>query len=215
MVLRVILADDHRLMREGLRGLLSKQADIDVVAEAVDGRTTLKLVKEFLPDVVIMDIAMPDLNGIEATRQITATFPNVKVIGLSMYSDRRFVSGMLSGGASGYLLKDCAFEELVNAIHTVMGHHIYLSPSIVDVMVKSYAEHLLKTEPSSFSILTSREREILQLIAEGKTTKGIANHLTVSIKTVETHRQQIMRKLNINSLADLIKYAIREGLTSL
>ena len=215
MSIRVFLADDHKIIREGLRTLLEKQPDIEVVGEAENGRKTVQLVQELLPNVVIMDIAMPDLNGIEATRQIIANTPGVKVIALSMHSDRRFIVGMLNIGASGYLLKDCAFEELINAIRAVVANRIFLSPKIVETVIKDFSHLFQKLEISIFSKLTSREQEVLQLLSEGKTTKQIAFHLNVSVKTVETYRQQIMDKLDIHSIAELTKYAIREGLTSL
>ncbi len=215
MSIKVFLADDHQIVREGLRTLLEKQPNMEVVGEAKTGRKTVQLVQELLPNIVIMDIGMPDLNGIEATRQIAAKTKSVKVIALSMHSDRRFVVEMLNAGASGYLLKDCAFEELINAVRAVVANRIYLSPKIVDTVIKDYTRLFPKTEISVFSILTPREREVLQLLSEGKTTKGIAFHLNMSVKTVETHRQQIMDKLDIHSIAELTKYAIREGLTSL
>jgi DNA-binding NarL/FixJ family response regulator len=158
---------------------------------------------------------MPDLNGIEATRQILANNPEVKVIALSMHSAKRFVVEMLKAGSSGYLLKDCAFEELALAIRTVIANKVYVSPGITDMMIKDYVYNLSKTEFSVTSILTSREREVLQLLAEGKTTKQIALSLNVSVKTIETYRQQLMHKLNLHSVAELTKYAIREGITSL
>lgn len=215
MKVRVLLADDHKIVREGLRALLEKQSDMDVIAEAGDGRTALRLIQEKSPDVVVMDVAMPDLNGIETTHQIIAKDPGIKVIALSMYSDRRLVARMLSAGASGYLVKDCAFDELIQAIHTVASGQTYLSPSIVDIVVKDYFHHIKKSDPSTLLALTTREREVLQLLAEGRATKEIAQLLTLSVKTIETHRQQIMHKLNIHSIAELTKYAIREGLTSL
>ena len=215
MSIRVLLADDHKIVRQGLRGLLEKQEDVEVVGEAEDGRTTLKLVEQVAPDIVIMDVSMPDLNGIEATRQIAAKYPSVKVIGLSMYADRRFIKGMLNAGASGYLPKDCAFEELVKAVRAAVANQTYLSPAIADIVVREYLTRSEKTDSTVFSMLTSREREVLQLLAEGRSTSEIARRLSVSVKTVETHRQRIMTKLNIHSLAELIKYAIREGLTSL
>ncbi len=215
MSIKIILADDHKIVREGLRTLLEKQPEMEVVGEAENGRKTVQLVQELLPNVVIMDIAMPDLNGIEATRQIIANTPGVKVIALSMHSDRRFIVGMLNIGASGYLLKDCAFEELINAIQAVVANRIFLSPKIVETVIKDFRNLFQKLEISVFSVLTSREREVLQLLSEGRTTKEIAIHLSVSVKTVETHRQQIMEKLDIHSIAELTKYAIREGLTSL
>ena len=162
-----------------------------------------------------MDIGMPDLNGIEATRQIVAKTQSVKVIALSMHSDRRFVVEMLKAGASGYLLKDSAFKELAQAIRAVVVNRIYLSPKIADLIIKDYISLSPKTEFSIFSVLTPRERQVLQLLSEGKTTKEIGSDLQVSVKTVETYRQQIMDKLNIHSIAELTKYAIREGLTSL
>jgi len=215
MSIKILLADDHQIIREGLRSLLEKQSDMEVVAEAHDGLTTVRLVQKINPDVVIMDIGMPDMNGIDATRQIITEHTKVKVIALSMHSDRRFVLEMLKAGASGYLLKDSAFEELVSAIHTVMANQPYLSPRITDIVVKEYLHHLPNGEPTVFTVLTKREREVLQLLAEGRTTKQIAFSLSVSAKTIETHRQQLMEKLRLHSIAELTKYAIREGLTSL
>jgi len=202
-------------MREGLRTLIEKQPDMEVVAEAENGRMAVQLARKLFPEVVVMDIGMPDLNGIEATRQILANNPKVKVIALSMHSAKRFVIEMLKSGSSGYLLKDCAFEELALAIRTVIANQIYVSPSINDMMIKDYVHNLSKTEFSVASILTPREREVLQLLAEGKTTKQIAVSLNVSVKTIETYRQQIMHKLNLHSVADLTRYAIREGITPL
>lgn len=215
MDIRVLLADDHKIVRDGLRTLLEKHPEIKVVAEAEDGRSAVQLAKKLLPQIVIIDIAMPDLNGIEATRQIIDDHPDVKVIALSMHSDRRFVSEMLNAGAQAYLLKDCAFEELVTAIRTVVSNKIYLSPGIAGIVIENFVRHASKTESSVFSVLSDREREVLQLMAEGNTTKEIAAYLNVSIKTVETHRVNIMTKLDIHSVAELTKYAIREGLTSL
>jgi len=214
MSIKIILADDHKIIREGLRNLLEKQIDMEVVAEAENGRTAVQMAQELKPNVVIMDIAMPDLNGIEATRQIIAEVPSVKVIALSMHSNKQFVVEILKAGASGYLLKDCAFEELVRAVHVVVSNQTYLSPQIANIITKDYLGHLPE-DSSVFSILTTREREVLQLIAEGKTTKQIASDLYVSVKTIETHRLNIMNKLDAYSIAELTKYAIREGLTSL
>jgi two-component system, NarL family, response regulator NreC len=215
MSIKILLADDHKIMREGLKSLLEKQGDITVIGEAEDGRTTVSLARELSPDIVIMDISMPDMNGIEATRQIVSRDSRIKVIALSVHSDKRFVVEMLHAGASAYLLKDCAFGELVNAVRAVIANHSYMSPEITDVMIKDY-KHILSKKPlTAFSILTAREREVLQLLAEGKTTKDIAARLKVSVKTIETYRHQIMDKLHVHSLADLTKYAIKEGLTSL
>ena len=215
MTIKVLLADDHKIVRDGLRTLLEKHADIAVLGEAEDGREALQLAGKLSPDLVVMDIAMPELNGIEATRQILSEHPGIKIVALSMHSDKRFVSEMLKAGASAYLLKDCAFEELITAIRTIMKGKIYLSPGIAGVVLADYIRSDRKSEPSVFSQLSDREREVLQLMAEGKTTKEVAAHLNVSIKTVETHRTNIMTKLDIHSIAELTKYAVREGLTSL
>jgi len=215
MSVRILLADDHRIVREGLRSLLEKQPDMEVIAEADNGRTTVVLSRKHKPDVVIMDITMPDLNGIEATRQIITNSPGIKVLALSMHSTRKLVTEMLNAGASGYLLKHSAFEELGRALHTVMGNQIYLSPKIAGIVVDDYLHCVKSKAPSALTTLSYREREVLQLLAEGKSTKRIASSLHVSISTVESHRKQIMDKLNLHSIAELTKYAIREGLTSL
>ncbi len=194
--------------------MLEKELDIKVVGEAEDGRMTERMARELVPDVIIMDVAMPDLNGIEATRQIVAGLPGVKIIALSMHNDRRFVLNMLKAGAAGYMLKDCAFKDLAKAIRVVMLNKTYLSDEIADIVVKDYLASATPTESSVFHLLSPREREVLQLIAEGKTSAAIADNLHISVKTVETHRQQIMVKLKIKSVAELTKYAIREGLTS-
>ena len=210
---RILLVDDHKIVREGLRSLLETEPGFEVIAEASDGRTAVQMAHEQTPDVVVMDIAMPHLNGIEATRQIVNDHRNTKVIALSMHSDRRFMSEMLKAGASGYLLKDAASEELIQSIRTVVNGKVYLSPQIADVVVDDYLRRLPDAEPTVFAKLTAREREVLQLMSEGKATKQIAALLHVSIKTVETHRRQLMEKLNLHSVAELTKYAIREGLT--
>jgi DNA-binding NarL/FixJ family response regulator len=215
MAIKVLIADDHQIVRQGLRTLLEGEPDLKVVAQSEDGRTTVRLARELAPEVIIMDVAMPDLNGIEATRQIVTERPQVKVIALSMYADRRFVVNMLKAGASGYLLKDCAYEELVRAIRVVLAHKTYLSPGVTDIVVREYAQGGPTDQGASvFSLLSPREREVLQLMSEGKSTNKIADSLHVSVKTVETHRQQVMHKLNIHNVAGLTKYAIREGLTS-
>jgi two-component system response regulator NreC len=215
MSTRVLIADDHKIFREGLRALLEKQRGIEVVAEAKDGLEAVRFAQKLIPDVVIMDVAMPEKNGIEATRETLEVLPKTKVIALSMHSDRRFVLQMLKAGAVGYLLKDSAFEELAAAIQAVASGQTYLSPKITDVVIKEYLHSQARSEASVFTILTHREREVLQLLAEGKSTKEIAATLHVSVKTIETHRQQVMDKLDIHSVAELTKYAIREGLTSL
>jgi DNA-binding NarL/FixJ family response regulator len=215
MSIRILLGDDHGIIRQGLRSLLEKEPEMEVVGEAEDGRKALELVRELVPDIVIMDITMPNLNGVEATHQIVSEFPKVKVIALSIHSNKRFVADMLKAGASGYVLKECLFEELVKAIRVAAANGIYLSPTITGVVVGDYVKRLSTTVDSQLSVLTDREREVLQLLAEGKNTKEIALELYVSTKTIESNRRQIMEKLNIHSVAELTKYAVREGLTSL
>ena len=216
MGIRVLIADDHKIMLAGLRSLLEKQTDLEVVAEAENGRKAVQMALEKKPDVVVMDVSMPDLNGIEATMQIIDGLPETRVIALSMHSDKRFVLGMLQAGASGYLLKDCASQELATAIHQVAGGKKYLSPEITGVVIDDFLRGgTPEKAATSKTHLSAREREVLQLIAEGWSTKQIASHLYVSIKTIETHRRQIMKKLDLHSIADLTKYAIREGLTSI
>jgi len=215
MSIRILLADDHKIIREGLRALLDGESNMEVVAEAEDGRTAVQLTRKLSPDVVVMDISMPDLNGIEATRQILRDHPGAKVIALSMHSDRQFAARMLEAGASGYVVKDAAFEELATAIRTVVDGRVYLCSLVTGLVVEDYVRRLPETEPKVTSPLSPREREALQLLAEGKTTKEAARELHVSVKTVETHRRNIMEKLNLHSVAELTKYAIRAGLTSL
>lgn len=215
MSIRILLADDHRILRDGLRALIEQHADMEVVAQAEDGRTAVRLVREHQPDVAIMDIGMPELNGMEATRQIAGRVPGVKVIALSIHAERWYVAGMFQAGASGYLLKNCAFEELVQAIRTVVAGQRYLSPALTDVVVEDFVRYAGTTGGRPPSLLTAREREVLQLLAEGHTTKEIAARLQVSAKTVDVHRQNTMAKLDLHSIADLTKYAIRAGLTDL
>lgn len=212
MSIKIILADDHTMLRHGLSRSFEQEKDIDVVGQTKDGYSTIELVRELSADVVVMDIGMPKLNGVEATRRITKDYPKVKVVGLSMHSSDKYVREMFRAGASGYLLKNCPFEELVEAIKTVVGGKTYISPSISDMVVKEYASKPDK-EKSVFSILSQREREVLQLFAEGKTTKQIGLCLHISPKTVEAHRLRIMDKLDIDNIAQLTKYAIQEGLT--
>ncbi|RMG35972.1 MAG: DNA-binding response regulator [Planctomycetota bacterium] len=214
MTARILLADDHKILREGLRVLLESQNGLQIVGEADNGRIAVRLAVELKPDVVIMDVGMPELNGIDATRQIVRECPQTRVIALSMHSDGQFVSGMLRAGASGYLLKDSAFEELHDAVQTVLDGKVYLSPSVTGTIVDGFVR-AQPAQPCDVVALTPREREVLQLLAEGKTTKQIAQRLRISVKTIETYRRQIMEKLNAQSVAELTKFAIRAGLTSL
>jgi DNA-binding NarL/FixJ family response regulator len=213
--MKIIIADDHKIFRQGLRNLFEQKLGATVIAESGDGLSTVELCNQHRPDIVIMDITMPRLNGIEAARQIKRDIPGIGIIMLSMHSDMRFIIESLRAGASGYLLKESAFEELALAISTVKANRIYLSSEIADTIIKHYLAQRSQSEATAFSILTAREREILQLIAEGKTTKEIAAQHALSIKTVESHRQQIMDKLNLHSVAQLTKFAIREGITGL
>jgi len=211
MSIRILLADDHTIVRHSLSSSLQEQKDMEVIGQADNGLSTVELVRELSPDIVVMDIGMPDLNGIEATRQIVDESPTVKVIGLSMHSSNKYVREMFRAGASGYLLKDCPFEELLDAIKTVIEGKAYVSPSIGKTVIEDYISR--PDETSAFSILSRREREVLQLMAEGKTTKQLAACLHISPKTVEAHRLRIMNKLDIDNVAQLTKYAIQEGLT--
>lgn len=212
--LRVLIADDHRIFRQGLRSLLEKEPDLRVAAESDNGREAVATVEREAIDLAIMDISMPGLNGIEATRKLLAVRPSIRILGLSMHADRRFVSEMLKAGAVGFVSKDSAFEELVQAIRTVLSGKVYLSPAVAGVVIDDYIRRAEPGERNAFSALTVREREVLQLMAEGRNTKQIAMDLQVSIKTVETHRRQIMEKLDLYSVAELTRYAIREGLTT-
>lgn len=215
MSIRILLTDDHKLLREGLHALIEEQPDMTVIAEAEDGRATVQLAAKLRPDIIVMDISMPGMNGMEATRQILSNDPGVKVLALSMHTDKRFIVEMLSAGASGYLLKDCAFEELICAIHALADQRTYLSPKISDIVVKDYVCRSSKSTLSALAVLSPREREVLQLLAEGKSTRKIASILHVGMKTIQTYREQIMEKLDIHTIAELTKFAIREGLTSL
>jgi two-component system, NarL family, response regulator NreC len=213
MSIKVLLADDHQIVRDGLRALLGAQDDMEVIAEAREGRTAVRLAEELSPDVIVMDISMPDLNGIDATRQIRNQNPNAQIVGLSAHSDEKMATRMMDAGALGFVPKDAAFEELTTAIRTVVAQRSYISPSLrFQHPMESNANGAKPRIPRG---LTPREREVLQLMAEGKATKEVARHLNVSVKTVETQRRHIMEKLNIYSVAELTKYAIREGLTTL
>ena len=214
MSTRIVIADDHTIVRHGLAKLIEAEEDMEIIAQTENGISTVELARELSPDVVVMDVAMPELNGIDATQQILRENPKVKILALSMHSGKKFVSAMLQAGATGYLLKDCALEELISAIRTVIDGKTYLSPSITDIVVQNYVRNVDQQEDSAFSILSQREREVLQLMAEGNTTKQIALRLHISPKTVEGHRLRLMNKLDIDNVAQLTKYAIQEGLTS-
>ncbi len=213
--MKILLADNHRLFCDGLRTLFAQESGVEIVGEANSGRMAVRLARELLPDVVIMDIAMPELNGMEATRQIRAELPQTKVLAVSMHADRQYVAGMLAAGASGYVVKDSAFSELAHAVEVVMGGGHYLSPDVVGVVIDDYVQRLAPAPDSAVARLSEREREVLQLLAEGHTIAEIARRLHLSRKTVETHRKNLMTKLELYSVAQLTKLAIREGITSL
>lgn len=215
MATTVLLADDHKIVRDGLRALLERQDDMDVVGEAENGRDAVRLARDLSPSIIVMDISMPDLNGVEATRQVCRRCPDTRVMALSVHADRRFVTEMLKAGASGYLLKDSAFEDLVAGIRTIMEGHTYLCPRVADAVVEGHVRAPATEAAPGGSVLTPREREVLQLLTEGHGTKQIAHRLHVSTKTIDTHRQHIMDKLDMHNVAELTKYAIREGLTNL
>ncbi len=215
MTIRVLVADDHRIVLDGLVSLISEQSDMTVVGKATDGRSAVNLATETDPDVIVMDLTMPELNGIEATRIITNNAPVIRIIALSMHSEKRFIRAALEGGASGYLVKENAFEELVNAIRAVNKGQNYLCPVATKTMILDYLHHTtVERDGTDRDILTPREREVLQMIAEGRRTKEIAGTLHISVKTVETHRKNIMEKLDVKSVAELTRYAIREGIIS-
>jgi DNA-binding NarL/FixJ family response regulator len=212
---RILMADDHKLFIDGLGSLLHGRPGFDIVGAARDGQAAVRLTAELKPHVVLMDISMPLLNGIEATRKILGETPSVSVIILSMHSDRRYVVEALKAGAKGYLLKDSASEDLLEAIKRVLAGEVYLSRKMSGEMVMELLTHAPDAGTSAYSVLSPREREVLQLVAEGHSTKDIARELSVSVKTVESHRKQIMNKLGLHSIAELTKYAIREGLTQI
>lgn len=214
MPTRILLVDDHEIMREGMCALLKRIPDIEIVGQASDGRTGISMAKEFCPDIVIMDIGMPNLNGIEATRQLLADNPRIKVMALSTHSDGSIVAKMLKSGASGYMLKESAFSELMEGIAAMMEGKTYLCSKIAKVVFSDYVTMLSSPQWPGGEGLSSRENEVLQLVAEGKTSKEISLALNVSVKTIDSHREHIMEKLSIHNVAGLTKYAVREGITS-
>ena len=215
MSIRIIIVDDHSIIRQGLCSLLESQPDIEVIGQAEDGYNAIELVCEMQPDIVITDVTMPNLNGVDATSQITQLFPKVKVIGLSGHTDNSFVIRMLKAGASAYVIKHCLFDELLEAIQVVSRGGRYLSPEVTKGVVSNYVRLLSESDGSPLGTLSEREREVLQLIAEGKSTKQIALDLHASTKAIESNRRKIMQKLKSHSIAELVKVAIAGGLTSL
>jgi DNA-binding NarL/FixJ family response regulator len=213
-LIKILLVDDHKLVREGICSILRNQPGLEVVGEADNGRLALELTKELQPHVVVMDISMPDMNGFEATRRIAVENPASKVIALSVHADRQSIVEVIKAGAKGYLLKNCSTQELVDAIYAVAAGELYFAPKTCEQLIREFVQTGDKTA-QPFTLLTSREREVLQLLAEGRNTKEIAFTLDVSVKTIEFHRQQIMKKLDLYSLPELTKYAVREGITSL
>jgi DNA-binding NarL/FixJ family response regulator len=206
--IRILLADDHAVVRQGFRMLLSAQADLEIVGEAGNGREAVELAASLRPDVVVMDVTMPELNGIEATRRLTAENPHIRVVALSMHKDSVYVREILRAGARGYLLKDSVADDLVAAVRAVAGGEGYLSPAISNAVLDDYRKHV--TNP--IDLLSSREREVLQMLAEGKTNKEIAVTLNLSVYTVDAHRGRIMEKLNVHSINELVRFALRNGL---
>jgi len=212
---RILLADDHTVMRAGLRALLERQPNLEVVGEAEDGRQSVQLASSHVPDVVVMDIAMPNLNGVEATRRMVSKHPAISVVILSMYSDESYVMRALEAGARAYLLKDSAVTDLIRAIEAVSQGKSFFSPKISRILAEEYVRALKqKGVADSYELLTTREREILQLLAEGKTNKEVATSLNISVYTAETHRGNILQKLNLHSSAELVLYAVRKGIIS-
>jgi two-component system, NarL family, response regulator NreC len=213
--IRILLADDHQLMRSGIRLMLERESDLSIVGEACDGREAVALAKSLRPDVVVMDIGMANLNGIEAALQVTQNRPEVAIVMLSMHSDESYVLRALKAGARGYLLKDSAEADLIKAVHAVAGGKSFFSPAVSKVLLDDYVRKLKRSgADDAYDLLTPREREVLQLVAEGKSNKDIANLLNMSVYTVESHRSNLMEKLNLRGLPELILYAVRKGIIS-
>jgi len=215
MTINILLVDDHKLMREGIRFMLEQETDLSVIGEASNGREALELCSELHPNIIVMDINMPDMNGTEATRRIRKDFSNTRIVALSMHSDKYIVMQMLKAGASGYLLKDCSGQDIVTAIRSVHEGKSFLSPEITGVVIENYVQQTSLEAAEEPAKLTTKEREVLQLIAEGFTSKEIASHLNIAAKTVDNHRVNVMDKLGIRSVAELTKFAIRHGITHL
>lgn len=215
MSIRILLADDHTVMRNGLRLLLERQSNLEVVGEAADGHEAVEMAASAKPDVVVMDIAMPHLNGVEAARQIASHNPETAIAILSMHSDESYVIRSLKAGARAYLLKDSAEADLIAAIHAIMEGKSFFSPAVRQILKEDYMHQLAEMgAEDTYELLTNREREVLQLVAEGKSNKEVANLLNLSLYTVETHRTHILQKLNLHSVPELILYAVRKGIIS-
>ncbi len=214
-MIKILLADDHKLLIDGLRSLLEKQKNLEVVGVAKDGLETVDLAAQYKPDIILLDISMPQLNGIDAARKILRDLPDTKIIMLSMHADRRYIQESIRIGARGYILKESAAREVIKAIEDVQKGEIFFSQSVRHQVLHEYVKWIRQGDNSSYSPLSVREREVLQLLTEGRSTKDVAGILNVSVKTVESHRKQIMDKLGLYSIAELTKYAIREGLTQL
>ena len=206
--IRILLADDHAVVRQGFKMILAAQPDMEIVGEAGNGRVAVELAEQLRPDIVVMDVAMPELNGIEATRRLAASLPHTRVLALSMHKDSVYVREILRAGARGYLLKDSPAPDLVAAVRAVASGEGYLSPAVSNAVLDDYRRHV--TDP--IDLLTSREREVLQMLAEGKTNKEIAGVLNLSVYTVDAHRGRIMEKLNLHSINELVRFAVRNGL---
>ena len=211
--IRILLADDHAIVRDGLRSLLERQPDMKIVGEAEDGRETVRLAEEQSPDIIVMDIAMPNMNGIEATRRIVASNPNAGIVILSMHQDESYVLRSLKAGAKGYLLKDSVRADVIEAIRSVAQGRSFLTRKVSKLLQEDYVRQMERLGlEDSYELLTAREREILQLVAEGRTNKEVANELNISLTTVETHRTHILQKLGLHSVPKLILYAVRKGI---
>lgn len=214
MKIKVLIADDHQLFREGLANLLFSASDIEVIAQAENGKDAIEKAKHFKPDVALLDIAMPKMNGIEATRELKKVLPNLKIVAVSMHSDKQYVKGILEAGADGYLLKNCTYRQLTDAIKTVHSGKKFLSEDITGIVIEGYLNSG-DSDSNGFSLLSEREKEIFMLFAEGKSTREIGDKLFISVKTVGTHKQHILEKLKLKTNADIVKFALKKGLIQL